>query len=78
MRYQHSGTILLALLLGSACGPKTAANSPAPLVEFICAGRSSVGDVRERVDATNRDEAVAKFKKKHADIPVATCTPNPR
>lgn len=78
MRHQHSGWIVLALVLGSSCASKNAANSPAPLQEFICAGRNSVGDVRERADAATREEAVAKFKEKHTDIPVASCTPNAR
>jgi len=78
MRLHVSGLIVSTLAFGSACASNTPASGAAPLTEYICSGRSSVGDVRERVNAASRDEAVAKFKEKHADIPVASCTPNPR
>jgi ABC-type glycerol-3-phosphate transport system substrate-binding protein len=68
----------LALMLAAACAGNSASTGTAPLVEYICSGRDSDGDVRERVDAKDRDDAIAKFKAKHKDIPVASCTPNPR
>lgn len=68
----------LTLLLAAGCSGNTASTGAAPLVEYICAGRDSNGDVRERVDAKDREDAIAKFKAKHTDIPVANCTPNPR
>ena len=68
----------LALILVAACSGNTPSTGAAPTQEYICSGRDSNGDVRERVDATNRDDAIAKFKKKHTDITVASCTPNPR
>lgn len=74
----HAGTVVLALLLGGACSGNQAATGAAPLDEYLCSGRNSVGDVTERVDAASRDEATAKFKKKHTDVPVATCRLNPR
>jgi hypothetical protein len=71
------GTFAL-LVLAISCSGNSASTGAAPLTEYICAGRDSNGDVRERVDATNRDDAIRKFKEKHTDIPVAQCTPNPR
>jgi hypothetical protein len=66
------------MVLVAGCGPKSAATGAEPTMEFICLGRGSVGDIRERVDATNRDEAIKKFRDKHSDVVAPTCTPNPR
>jgi ABC-type glycerol-3-phosphate transport system substrate-binding protein len=78
MRRIHAGTVVLALVFGGACSGNKAATGAAPLDEYLCSGRNSVGDVTERVEAASREEAAAKFKKKHTDVPVATCRPNPR
>ena len=66
------------LVLATSCSGNSASMGAAPLTEFICAGRNSNGDVRERVDAADRDAAIKKFKEKHTDVPVAQCTPNPK
>jgi ABC-type glycerol-3-phosphate transport system substrate-binding protein len=72
------GTGIVALLLAAACSGNSASTGAAPLTEYLCNGRDSNGDVTERVDATDRDDAIKKFKEKHKDIPVAACTPKPR
>ena len=66
------------LLLAGACSGNPSAGSATPTTEYLCNGRDSDGDVTERINATNRDEAIKQFKEKHKDVPVATCTPNPR
>ena len=66
------------LLVVASCSGNPAPSGAAPTTEYLCNGRDNNGDVTERVDARDRDEAIRKFKEKHADIPVATCTPNPR
>ena len=70
--------ILSLLVLAVACSANSASTGATPLTEYLCNGRASNGDVTERVEAANRDEAIKKFKEKHTDIPVAACTPNPR
>lgn len=65
-------------VLAASCSGNPAPEGASPMTEYLCNGRDLNGDVTERVDATSRDEAIRKFKEKHTDIPVATCTPNPR
>jgi hypothetical protein len=71
-------TIPGLLLLAASCSGNPAPAGTSPTTEYLCNGRNSVGDVTERVDAVDREEAIRKFKEKHKDVPVATCTPNPR
>ena len=66
------------LLLAASCSGNPSTQSATPLTEYLCNGRDSNGDVTERVEAASRDEAIKKFKEKRPDVPVATCTPNPR
>jgi ABC-type glycerol-3-phosphate transport system substrate-binding protein len=70
--------IVSLLVLAVACSGNSASTGAAPLTEYLCNGRDSNGDVTERVEATDRDAAIKKFKEKHTDIPVAACTPKPR
>jgi len=73
----RAGLVVAGVLLG-ACSGNKAATGAAPLDEYLCTGRNSVGNVTERVEAASREDAAAKFKEKHSDVPVATCRPNPR
>jgi len=66
------------LLLAASCSGNPSPGGASPTTEYLCNGRDDNGNVTERVDATDRDEAIRKFKEKHKDVPVATCTPNPR
>lgn len=66
------------VLLTASCSGNPSPSSATPTTEYLCNGRDLNGDVTERVDATDRDDAIRKFKEKHKDVPVATCTPNPR
>ena len=70
--------IMTLLVLGAGCSGNSASTGATPLTEYLCNGRDANGDVTERVDAPNRDDAIKKFKEKHKDVPVAACTPNPR
>jgi hypothetical protein len=73
------GTAIIGLvILAAACSGNPSPGGTTPTTEYICSGRDLNGDVSERVDAADRDEAIRKFKEKHTDIPVANCTPNPR
>jgi hypothetical protein len=75
-----TGTILLPLLvvLAAACGPKSAGDTPAPVQEWLCSGRGDVAEIKQRVEAGSREDAIEKFKKAHTDVATAFCTPNPR
>jgi ABC-type glycerol-3-phosphate transport system substrate-binding protein len=66
------------LLLAASCSGNPSPAGASPTTEYLCNGRDNNGNVTERIDAGDRDEAIKKFKEKHTDIPVATCTPNPR
>ena len=71
-------TIVGFLLLAASCSGNPSPAGASPTTEYLCNGRDNNGDVTERVEAKDRDEAIKKFKEKRPDIPVATCTPNPR
>ena len=66
------------LLLAAACSGNPSPSGASPMTEYLCNGRNNNGNVTDRVNAKDRDDAITKFKEKHKDIPVATCTPNPR
>ena len=66
------------LLLLASCSGNPSPGSATPTTEYLCTGRDANGNVTERIDAVDRDEAIRKFKEKRPDVPVATCTPNPR
>ncbi|HKP30118.1 MAG TPA: hypothetical protein VJU15_11980 [Gemmatimonadales bacterium] len=70
--------IISFLLLVASCSGNPSPGGASPTTEYLCNGRDNNGNVTDRVDATDRDDAIKKFKEKHTDIPVATCTPNPR
>jgi hypothetical protein len=75
MRYR---VIFGFLVLAASCSGNPGPGGTGPTTEFLCNGRDNNGNVTDRVNAKDRDDAIKKFKEKHADIPVATCTPNPR
>lgn len=69
--------ILMVLLL-AGCGHKPVNPDAAPVYEWICSGRTGDSQVKTRVDAASREEALAKAKEKYPDMIAPQCTPNPR
>jgi len=68
----------LSLVLAAACAGNAASTGAAPSTEYICAGRDSDGDVRERIHANSRGGPNATFQANETDITDDKPHPDPQ
>jgi hypothetical protein len=62
----------------AGCSPKPVNPDAPPVYEWLCSGRAGDRQVKTRVDASSREEAMAKAKEKFPDMTAPQCTPNPK